>query len=502
MTAPRVSRRYSLTTQAFWLLAAQTAGYFFSMVFPLVVVRLFSQSEYGTYKQAYLAIGHGQTILGMGFSLSAFYFFPREPERNGAVAFNILIFCLAGGLVALIALTLWPGILVELFSNEQLRGCAPQIGGVILFRLFSGFLEYVATARQDVKFSTIFIVCAQFTKSAVMLTAVWWSAKLAALLYGSMIQGLLQALVLIWYLQRVFPGFWKRVDWELFRRQLSYGIPLGGAVVVFMVRAESHNYFVAHYVDAAAFAVYAVGCASIPLVELVRSSVATVLMPHVSRLHHAGEHREILLVTLRSIRKLSTFYWPLYFFLLVMSQEFITFLYTRRYAGSVRIFVINLTLLPLTMLVLDPVLRAFAEYRFFLIRLQLILLAGMVAALLIVLPVYGTMGAITVVVIGAVIEMGVTASKVAEALQISWRDLKLASGIFKLGLAAAAAGGAAAVVRVFVKGYHPAIALAVCGAVFAPVYLLGAYFEPDTREDLQRLVARGKQALRVSRAAS
>jgi O-antigen/teichoic acid export membrane protein len=499
VTPPSVSRRHSLTTQAFWLLAAQTAGYFFSMVFPLVVVRLFSQAEYGTYKQAYLAVGHGQMILGMGFALSAFYFFPREPERSGAVAFNILIFYLAVGLLALMTLTLWPGILVKLFANERLRAYAPQIGGVILFRLFSGFLEYVATAREDVKFSTIFIVCAQFTKSAVMLTAVWCSGKLAALLYGSMIQGILQASALIWYLQRVFPGFWKRVDWGLFRRQLSYGLPLGGAAMVFIVRAESHSYFVAHYVDAAAFAVYAVGCASIPLVEMVRSSVGTVLIPHVSRLHHAGEYREILLVTLRAIRKLSTFYWPLYVFLLVMSREFITFLYTRRYEGSVRIFAINLTLLPLTMLVLDPVLRAFAEYRFFLIRLQLILFAGVAAALLVVLPVYGTVGAITVVVMGALIEMSVTASKVAGALRMSWRDMKLASGIFKLGLSAVAAGLAAAVVRSFVKNYHPAIALAVCGAVFAPVYLLGAYFsEPDTREDLQNLVARGKRLLRMA----
>lgn len=503
MSAPTVSRRYSLTTQAFWLLAAQTAGYLFSLIFPLVVVRRFAQADYGTYKQAFLAIAHAQTLLGMGFSLSAFYFYPRERDKNGAVSLNILIYHFSVGMAALLALTLWPGVLVRLFDNERLRAYGAQIGAVVFFRLFSCFLEYAATAREDVRYSTIFIVCAQFTKSAVMLSAAWWSARLETLLYGSMIQGILQSCVLLWYLQRVYPGFWKKPDWALFRRQLSYGIPLGGAAVVFFVRAESHSYFVAHYVDAAAFAIYAVGCASIPLVELVRGSVSTVLISRVSQLHHAGEYHEILLLTLRAVRKLSVFYWPLYVFLMVMSREFITLLYTRKYEASVKVFMINLTLLPLTMLVLDPVLRAFAEYRFFLIRVQVVLFIVMAIALLLVLPVYGIVGAIAVVAAGAVLEMAVTASKVASALGMTWRDLRLGASIFRVGLSAAAAGLATAAIHPFVRHYHQALALAVCGAVFGPIYLGCVYiWDSPTREDIQGLAARGLRALRNLRGAA
>jgi O-antigen/teichoic acid export membrane protein len=499
VTLSKAPSRTSLTTQAFWLLAAKTAGFFFALVFPLFLVRLLDQSKYGTYKQMFLLISTAQSVLSMGFGLSAFYFFPREPERRGAVSLNIVLFHVAIGTLAALTLTLWPNCLVLLFANKELAPYAPKMGIVILLRMASAFLEYVATAQEDVKCSTIFIVAAQFTKSVVMLSALFFAGSLSALLYGSMFQGVLQIAVLAWYLERSFPGFWKRVDWPLFRAQLAYAIPLGMAGVLYLFRTEAHNYFVAHSVGAAAFAIYAVGCADIPLVGLVREAVGTVLIRRISELHHAGSYREVLLLTIRGMQKLSLFFWPLYAYLLVMSREVIRLLYTRRYDASVPIFAINITLIPLTILVLDPVLRAFSEHIYFLVRLQVFLLLVMGVALLIVIPAYGPVGAILVVVASSAIELGAITWKVARVLKMSLEDLRLASGIFKLGLSAAAAGVVTSLVRRTVVGYHPALMLAVCGCAFLPVYAAGAYFSRAVpREEVQELVKLGRRVLRLA----
>ena len=499
MTLSRDPSRPSLTTQAFWLLAAKTAGFFFALVFPLFLVRLLDQSKYGTYKQMFLLIGTAQALLGLGFGLSAFYFFPREPERRGAVSLNIVLFQVTIGTLAALMLSLWPNCLALLFANKELAQYAPKIGIVILLRMASSFLETVATAQEDVKRSTIFIVAAQFTKSVVMLSALFFAGSLSALLYGSMFQGVLQTAVLAWYLDRSFPGFWKRIDWPLFRTQLAYALPLGMAGVLYFFRTEAHNYFVAHSVGAAAFAIYAVGCADIPLVALVRESVATVLIRRISELHQVGSYRDVLLLTIRAMRKLSVFYWPLYAYLLVMSREFIRLLYTRRYDASVPIFAINITLIPLTILVLDPILRAFSEYLYFLVWLQVFLLLVMGVALLIVIPAYGPVGAILVVVVSSAIELGAITWKVARVLKMSLGDLRLASGIFKLGLSAAAAGVVASLVRRTVIGYHPAIILAICGCAFLPVYAACAYFSRAVpQEEVQELVKLGKRVLRLA----
>ena len=134
----------------------------------------------------------------------------------------------------------------------------------------------------------------------------------------------------------------------------------------------------------------------------------------------------------------------------------------------------------MTILLLDPILRAFTEFRFFLLRLQIALLAGMAVTLLIVLPVYGTTGAISTVVASSVIEVGVLSWKVSRGLHISWEDVKLASGVVKLSLAAGAAAAIAEIPHYLLRAQHPITVLAACAATL-----------PDLR-GVRVLVGRGE----------
>jgi O-antigen/teichoic acid export membrane protein len=303
----------------------------------------------------------------------------------------------------------------------------------------------------------------------------------------------------LWYLERSFPGFWRKIDWPLFRTQLGYAVPLGFAGILVGLRSEAHNYVVAHHVSAAAFAVYAVGCSELPVVGMIREVVGTVLIRRISELHHGGSYRAILLLTIRGMKKLAIFYWPLYVFLMVMAREFTRLLYTKRYDASVPILWINLAMIPLTILVMDPVLRAFAEQRYFLVRLQTALLLVMAVALLTVTPLWGPRGAITVVVLCAAAEMACVMWRVATLLNMSVGDIKLAAGIFKLGLSALAGGAVAWVVRRALPAYHPAVVLAICGMAFLPVYAISAYLlGAIERAEVRDLALQGKRMLRLA----
>jgi hypothetical protein len=82
---------------------------------------------------------------------------------------------------------------------------------------------------------------------------------------------------------------------------------------------------------------------------------------------------------------------------------------------------------------------------------------------------------------------------------MSLSDLGLASGILKLGLAAATAAAAAAIVRHLVAGHHPALILAACGLAFAPVYLLCAYImKAVSGEEIQSLLRISQRVFRLS----
>src|SRR6266849_5561216 len=83
----------------------------------------------------------------------------------------------------------------------------------------------------------------------------------------------------------------------------------------------------------------------------------------ISLLQRNHENREIVLLLARAIRKLAAAYLPIYALLLVVGPEFIRFLFTDRYVNSWPVFATNLTLLPLSIILMDPLYRAYAEQR-------------------------------------------------------------------------------------------------------------------------------------------
>lgn len=478
----------SLTVQAFWLLAAKVVGFGISFALPLVLVRVLNQLQFGLYKQSFLVAATAQSILPLGFGLSAFYFLPRERDQKGQIVLNIAVFNTLVGLAGFLALAAYPNILVLVFGGAELVTYAPLIGLVVLLGIFSSFLEIVATAHQEVRYSTIFIVTAQLTKSLFMLGAAVWFSTLRALLVAAVLQGLVQSAILLWYLRSRFPGFWRALDWGLLRTQFSYAMPLGVAGLIYALRTDLHNYFVSHVFGPAAFAVYAVGCFQVPLVGLLLESVSAVLLSRISYLQQQGERREILLLTMRVMRKLAAIYWPIYAFLLVTGRELLVVLFTPQYRESWPIFAINLTLLPLAVAVYDPIVRAFAERRYLFLGLRVMSLLVLLASLWLGIARLGMLGAISAVVAVAFVERVAIGWIVVVTLGMKLADLRHLRDMIKLGAVAGAAGFLAALVRLLLIRQPALVILTSCGVVFLLAYSAGIlWLRVLTREEFQAL---------------
>jgi O-antigen/teichoic acid export membrane protein len=196
------------------------------------------------------------------------------------------------------------------------------------------------------------------------------------------------------------------------------------------------------------------------------------MIPRVSQLQHENRTRDIVLLTARVMRKLAAVYLPAYVFLLVMRREFIVGLFTERYVESIPIFAINLTLIPLCMLVVDPIMRAYAEHRLFLVKLHGILLACLTMALALSIKRFGLTGAITLMVLFTYVGRAATVVKVVRILGMRAHDLLLYADVVKIGGAAAVAGLATAIVRLLLSGLAPLLALAVCGICFGIVFIV------------------------------
>lgn len=490
----------SLKAQSAWLLFAKVVGFAISFLLPLLVVRYFSQEQVGVYRQVFLVITTANAILPLGFGASAFYFLSRETARRPSVIFNTLVFNFIIGALACLTLNVHPKLLGNIFQSDELTALAPKIGVVIWLWIFSTFLETVAVANREAKTATAFIILAQLTKTVLMLAAVIVFTTVEAFVYAAMTQAFLQSIVLLVYLNARFPKFWKAADFGFFREQVFYALPFGLAGLFWTLQYDLHNYFVGYRFTHAEFAVYAYGCFELPLIGMLMESVTAVLIPRMSELQSKNDKPEMIRLLTRTMQKLAFFYFPIYIFLMITAETFITTLFTRNYLGSVPIFMINITLMPFYVLVNDSAIRAFKELGRFLLILRVFIFAAMVSALYFGIQHFDLRGMIAIVVITALVERAFSTAAVINRLEAGRRDLHLLKDVGKTALASLFAGfftylffvwchqpifdwGIRFIRTIFAAPKDSLVdftaggaVLAACAVVFAPLYLLSANF--------------------------
>lgn len=145
-------------------------------------------------------------------------------------------------------------------------------------------------------------------------------------------------------------------------------MPFGLISVLSFSQDYFHQYYVSYSFSPADFAIYAVGCLQLPLIDLFYSSIGDVAM--VKMAEHLRIHD---IVGLRNVwhdamLKLAIIFLPMMIYLVIVSNLFITTLFTQNYQASVPIFIVSTIGMFLSaLLFVDPVMRVFGEMRFMLI---------------------------------------------------------------------------------------------------------------------------------------
>jgi O-antigen/teichoic acid export membrane protein len=446
-------REGSLTARAFWILAAKMLSVALGVAVPLILVRTMTQEEFGLYKQIFLVVGTAYTVLPLGFAMSVFYFFPREAERRGAVVWHVLLYHSLTGLAAAAVLALWPEILEKLFRDPELVTYGPAAGLVVFLWCSSLFIEFVAIANGETRLAAVFIGTIHAVKAALLVAAAVIWGTLQAIVLSSVVLGIVQMGLVLFYLGSRFPGYFP-------------------AALLWVTRADFHRYFVAYQFDAAVFALYAVGCFEVPVFGVLRESVSAVMIPRVNELSKEGRLRDVLFLAARAMRKLCAFEFPVAAFLILNAREIVLFLFTERYVESAPLFAVNAMVIPLVAiaLVADAVTRAHSQHRFFVVKANLALTLLQVVGLVLVVGRFGLLGAVAVVIGTEALGYSILGLKTWRILGATREDLPLFSDLGKIALATVIATGSAAIARAALDPAVPLVLLIGSGAVFSLVY--------------------------------
>jgi O-antigen/teichoic acid export membrane protein len=480
----------SNTEGAAMILFGRSVAFAIAVALPILLAHKLTAGALGLYKQVFLVVNTALNVVPMGFGMNVYYFLPRERERRGAVVLNTILLLSAAGLLAGSLVILWPGVLFLVSKEPEIQHYAPLIGATIFLWIPCALVEMLPVANQELKLAMTVSIGAQILRTGLFLSAAIFWGTVASLIWAAILYGALAVGIFVYYLTMRFPGFWRGIDFKLFSEQLSYAAPLGLMGIVWYFQYDLHNYFVSNQFGAAAFAVYSIGCFQLPVLQLLSEATSSVLISQMAVLQRENQTDQMLFLSLRSTRKLAAVVFPVYAFLMVTGLQFIEFLFSARYAGSWPIFRINLTLLPLGVLMLDPVARAFAEYRYLLLKLRVVFFVLLLVALWWSIPRFGMIGAISSVVFLGVADRAIQTWIFGRALHFGRRHLPQLTDTAKLALSAAAAALLTLGARMLMAGSRPLLVLLVCGAVFTPAYVLAVKLlgvvEPDEMQFLLR----------------
>jgi O-antigen/teichoic acid export membrane protein len=203
------------------------------------------------------------------------------------------------------------------------------------------------------------------------------------------------------YMRRTY-GTELRPDRGLLVEQLRYSLPFGLAVLVGTLQANFHHFVVSHTFDAATFAIFAVGCLQIPLIDFIATPMADVMMVKMTEARRDGAVARARALWHQAASDLALLFVPLVGLLLVASDRIIVLLFTESYAASVPIFRVSVLTILFTPLLIESVLRVHADTRFILLlnTLQLGVLALLIRPFL---SRFGLVGGVLVMVVAVVV---------------------------------------------------------------------------------------------------
>jgi len=446
-STPTTTEHPRLAVQAFWLTLSKLIAAALNVFLPILLVRLMPQTEYGVLKEALLFVSTAASVAMFGVGMSAFYFMPRQPERGGQIALNILVYNFVAGWIPFLIIVLYPQMLRSLFRTDALAPLAVLLGFLVLLTLIASPVQQIPTALQDVRYSTILIVGTQIARVIMLAAAALWFGTVKGIIWASLLNQLMGFALLYWYVDGKFPRFWAHFDWQFFKEQLAYALPFGAWGMIWVIQKDLDNYFVSAMLGPKDYAIYSVGWVEVPLLTLTVESVASVMIVRVSSLEKENRKADIRYLTAAATNRLAAIQFPLFAMLFVAGHDLIVLLYTKAYAQSANIFLVSIVLLLLGVFLLDPITRAYKELRNYLVGLRIVVFVALFAVLGPVIRHFGMMGAAVTAVVAQVVERLLIGWLAARAVEAKPRDIRLYADLFKVAAVTVVAGLGAYLVR-------------------------------------------------------
>lgn len=420
--------------QAVILTLARLANYGLLIISPVILVRMLSVAQFGGYREFLLYATLLNTLSIFSINASLLYFIPAEPQCRWRVVRQTAMLLACSSMLVVGVM-----IAIDRASGGRLVGhFLLPLAAFTLFATNLDFWEYywVATGRTGLVFAYSSVRLAARVAVATVTAAIAHDVQtiIWALVALEGVRVTLAALV--WLL--VEKSATEPPLADPWRAQLRYCVPTGTASVLSMLTRNLGSLVVAKTLGAVSFAHFAVGRSGDPVVNILRTSVSSVVLPEMVR-RGRGSRDASLALWRRATVVNAIVLLPMVVLILRFATPLIAIAFGKHYVAAAIVLKIYTLVMVRECFDFSPAVRARNRTRP-LVESNVLSLLACAVLLAVLVPIAGVAGAMAAVALATLVDAGWLAYRTMGYYELTLGELIPWASMGKTAAAATLAG--------------------------------------------------------------
>ena len=461
----------SLTRTAGMLSGVESLRFVLKSIIGIVLARMLSMEDYGSYRQLFLIYTTFSTILLVGLPQSMLYFIPKlelSSDKKQYIS-RIVDFISILGLIFGVGILIFGAEISARFANPNLKTLLLlfAVYPVFMFvnQIYSFIMLGLKRTESVMRFSLLAVCCdlililgaAIFTRDLTMIVL--------AVLLSAFIQWIYVRLQL-----RDYSSTYKW-DKDFYKAQLRYSLPLGLSSIIGILAIQLDKIVISGVFTPAQFAVFSIGAMELPFIGILNNSVNSVILPHLSA---SGEKSEAIRLYRGSIRKNALLIFPVAVLSFILASDVLTFLYGADYSAAAPYFRVYLCTILVRIASYGIIFQALSKTKYILYNAIFTLVGNLILNLILVRTSLGMMGPAVATVIITYASAGLYLWWIHKELKMDLNRMFPWMQLARTMIAALSAGLLVAVVLPWVNSFILRIVLG--GVLYLGGYLIVGRF--------------------------
>lgn len=332
----------SNSKQAMWVAIGQFLSYAIGIVTPMILSRYFDKGDYGTYKQVMYVYSTLLTVFTFGLPRAYSYFIPRVSigESKDVVKKITGIFIVLG-LVFSGILFFGAHFISDILKNPDLELALNIFSPTPLLLLPVMGLDSIMAAYKKTQFIAVYSVSTKIlTIVLIIVPVLLFNGTYIHALIGFDIASLISFLLALYLRNLPTRDVALEKTAVTVKEIFLFSLPLMTASIWIMIFNSANQFFISRYYGNETFAEFSNGFIEFPIIPMVVSSVATVLLPLFSGLAVHDKER-IKVVWTNALTKTVKLIYPMSVFCVFFASIIMSCFFGKQYDNSGIYFVIK-----------------------------------------------------------------------------------------------------------------------------------------------------------------